>query len=806
MNTKWIFSLIFALSALLVSDLTAQSDPIGITDTLEVEFASCPRGAKAYIDVYLNNDEQLYGLSIPLRFSSQYLSCDTVIFAGSKLEHVNLMAFTINNDSGYVLFGGMIIDEEPIGVGRDLLARLVFSVSHEAPEGLQIVIDSGFVPPAGDLVLTGPEAVEIFPVFKAGILTVTAQNLPPVFKPLPKQYIMEGETLELVVEAYDRERDEIEISVARLPDGADFDSKAGLFSWTPPHVGVGSAVGNPYNVVFTASDGISSAHLELPIEVIDKNRAPQLNLAESVEADAGDLLEILVAAEDSDFDEVTISVDNLPDGAWYDNQNPGLIHWESSLADSGVYQISISATDPGGASASSELNLQLNSVSACELELESAQAYLGETAIVAVRLSNHVKINSMQLLIKYDPTALELLSTTNVGARTQSWERYLVSHDDFIGRVWVTGRADLPEGEEIGPLDVGDGNILLMNFKASSNTDYAGLYIPIEFEFLDTLADLDNTFTDENDELIGQDQISYAGGSFFIKMYDGLIGDINLNGIAFEIGDVVYYTNYFIDPYKFPLDGARWPNSDVNQDGRPGTVGDLVYLIRIITGDISASNKNLMSASGFSALLKGRAENGRLGVYSDWDDMLGGALFRFACGEQTPRVYQTERSADLELLTSFEDGMLTVLICDPEGRRIISGDGPIIEVGAEEADQISLETAELADIYGNQIAAKIVNGASIPEKFELGQNFPNPFNPTTTISFGLPTEGKVRLKIFNIRGQLVKTLVDEIRQPGYHRAEWNGTDGSGTRVASGVYFYRLKFDDYTETRKMIMLK
>jgi hypothetical protein len=806
MNTKWIFSLIFVLSALLVSDLTAQSDPIGITDTLEVELTSCPRGAKAYIDVYLNNDEQLYGLSIPLRFSNQYLSCDTVIFAGSKLEHVKLMTFKINNDSGYVLFGGMVIDEEPIGVGRELLARLVFNVSYEAPEGLEIVIDSGFVPPAGDLVLTGPEAVEIFPVFKAGILTVTAQNLPPVFKPLSKQYITEGEKLELVIEAYDREKDEIEISVTRLPDGAEFDSKAGLFSWTPPYVGLGSAVGNPYNVIFTASDGISSAHLEVTLEVIDRNRTPQLNLAEFVEADAGDLLEILVAAEDPDFDEVAISVDNLPEGAWYDNQNPGMIHWESSLADSGVYQVSISATDPGGASSTSELNLQLNAVSACELELESAQAYLGETAIVAVRLSNHIKINSMQLLIKYDPTAMELLSTTNIGTRTQSWERYLVSHDDFIGRVWVTGQANMPEGEEIGPLEVGDGNILLMNFKASTNTDFAGLYIPINFEFLDTLADLDNTFTDENDELIGQEQISYSGGSFFIKMYDGEVGDINLNGIAFEIGDVVYYTNYFIDPYTYPLDGARWPNSDVNQDGRPGTVGDLVYLIRIITGDIGTSNKNLMTASGFSASLKARVENGRLGVYSDWEDMLGGVLFRFACGEQMPQVYQTKRSADLDLLTSFEDGLLTVLICDPEGRRIISGNGPILEIGAEKADQISLETAELADIYGNQIVAKIVNAASIPEKFELGQNYPNPFNPMTTISYGLPAEGKVSLKIFNIRGQLVKTLVDEIRQPGYHRADWNGTDVSGNRVASGVYFYRLKFDEYTETRKMIMLK
>jgi len=806
MKAKRIFRLALLVFTLIAASLSAQNDPFGNMDTLGVELCSCPRGAKTQVEVYLFNDEELFGLSVPLRFPTQYLNCDTILFEGTKLEGTGLFASTIDNDSGFVLFGGVVMNGEPISQGRGVLARLVFSVSADAPEGMEITIDTGFVPPAGDFVLTGAGAAEIFPVFNAGILTVTSANLPPVFKPVQKQYIVEGETLEFAVEAYDRERDEFEISAARLPDGAVFNSETGLFSWTPPYVGSGSSVGNPYLVIFTAADGISADHMQVEIEVINKNRAPELIVADSVGADAGDLIEILIEAEDPDFEKVTIEIDNLPGQAWYDGQNPGLIHWESSLADSGDYNIQIGASDPNGSHVSEELNLRLNSVSACELEIESAQTYVGETVVVAVKLSNHVKLKSMQLLMKYDPTALELISFTNVGTRTQNWESFLVEQDEFAGKIWLTGEADIPAGDPIEPMPVGDGNIFLMNLRATSDMNFVGLYIPVQFEFMDTLTYSDNTFTDDADQFIGQDQVSYTDGSVFIKMYEGVIGDINLNGIAFEISDVVYFTNYFIDPNAYPLDGARWPNSDVNQDGRPGTVGDLVYLIRIITGDIGSSAKLEWAQHPLSCILQSRFEDDRLTIDADWEGELGGALFSFACGDTEPFVYQTERTAHLDLFSKFENGILTVLICDPEGRPILSGNEPLVEIGAPESDGIYLESAELADVYGNHIMARIVSGEAVPEQFELGQNYPNPFNPITTIEFGLPKEGEVSLKIFNIRGQLVRTILDEYREAGYHRLQWDGTNGQGEKISSGVYFYRLKFDGMTATRKMIMLK
>jgi hypothetical protein len=89
------------------------------------------------------------------------------------------------------------------------------------------------------------------------------------------------------------------------------------------------------------------------------------------------------------------------------------------------------------------------------------------------------------------------------------------------------------------------------------------------------------------------------------------------------------------------------------------------------------------------------------------------------------------------------------------------------------------------------------------------KNYPNPFNPETTISYSLQEASDVSVEVYNIRGQKVKTLVDnEQKQPGTHSVTWNGTDQSGRTVASGVYLYRVDADGgrYTSTRKMILLK
>ncbi len=118
------------------------------------------------------------------------------------------------------------------------------------------------------------------------------------------------------------------------------------------------------------------------------------------------------------------------------------------------------------------------------------------------------------------------------------------------------------------------------------------------------------------------------------------------------------------------------------------------------------------------------------------------------------------------------------------------------------------------DIHGNVsdyvlLGPEGVTGEETPETpaaSYLSQNFPNPFNPMTMIRFGLREPGRVSLRIYDTAGHFIRALVDETRDAGHYTEEWDGRDGGGRAVASGVYFYRLEAGEYTETKKMVLLR
>jgi len=113
--------------------------------------------------------------------------------------------------------------------------------------------------------------------------------------------------------------------------------------------------------------------------------------------------------------------------------------------------------------------------------------------------------------------------------------------------------------------------------------------------------------------------------------------------------------------------------------------------------------------------------------------------------------------------------------------------------------------ALLTRAIGTLTGVKIVSDKT-PKTYSLDQNYPNPFNPTTTINFSVPKTEKVRLTVYNELGQLVKTLVNDSYAPGTYQVTWDGTNQGGNQVSSGVYFYKFETNNYTQTRKMILLK
>jgi flagellar hook assembly protein FlgD len=94
----------------------------------------------------------------------------------------------------------------------------------------------------------------------------------------------------------------------------------------------------------------------------------------------------------------------------------------------------------------------------------------------------------------------------------------------------------------------------------------------------------------------------------------------------------------------------------------------------------------------------------------------------------------------------------------------------------------------------------------LPNEYALDQNYPNPFNPSTTIKYQLTQDSKVNLTIYNVQGQVVRTLVNDNVSAGFQSVSWNGKNEMGQTVASGMYMYRIQAGSFVSVKKMLMLK
>lgn len=141
--------------------------------------------------------------------------------------------------------------------------------------------------------------------------------------------------------------------------------------------------------------------------------------------------------------------------------------------------------------------------------------------------------------------------------------------------------------------------------------------------------------------------------------------------------------------------------------------------------------------------------------------------------------------------------ILMASLLTAETMTINLNNGESVEFNIEEIEQITFDS----DASVEEIAEFI---SQIPIKFL--KNYPNPFNPTTTISFEIKEAGNIKVEIFNMKGQKIKTLLDERINSGKHSVIWNGKNNKNKRVSSGMYFYKVSINGNQKINKMIMLK
>lgn len=163
---------------------------------------------------------------------------------------------------------------------------------------------------------------------------------------------------------------------------------------------------------------------------------------------------------------------------------------------------------------------------------------------------------------------------------------------------------------------------------------------------------------------------------------------------------------------------------------------------------------------------------------------------------------------DWHVLSSDRNGLIKVVAAG-----VTATSGAVVELiftrieSLSDIGEIALNDPVLDEVrLSGSVPLMGLSNQMIPGTFYLGDNYPNPFNPTTTISFGLPITSEIQIDIFNVLGQRIRTLISSRYDIGHHTVTWNGTDDSHSPVASGIYFYRLQAGDLTMNKKMVLMK
>jgi len=283
------------------------------------------------------------------------------------------------------------------------------------------------------------------------------------------------------------------------------------------------------------------------------------------------------------------------------------------------------------------------------------------------------------------------------------------------------------------------------------------------------------------------------------EIHGYLPGDVDDNG-GVNVADLTYLVDYmfFGGPAPCVLNAA-----DVNGDCGIN-IADLTYLVDYlflsgpvpVCGCIGGGAAALKISTDISVLAK--FEDGITTIALNSPVALRGLQLELKGAGVTTPVSLLDNQIDL--LYGEQDNGIRVGLLDLQGEAIIeSGTQGVIELSGE----FEITEAIVSDMNHRGLAVSIgaAKETSLPTEFALHQNFPNPFNPTTEISFSLPVAADVKLEVYNVMGQQVATIVDRFMEAGRHSVTFDGR-----AVASGIYFYRLEAGEVVETRKMVLLK
>jgi hypothetical protein len=197
-----------------------------------------------------------------------------------------------------------------------------------------------------------------------------------------------------------------------------------------------------------------------------------------------------------------------------------------------------------------------------------------------------------------------------------------------------------------------------------------------------------------------------------------------------------------------------------------------------------------------------------------------GVQLEFETGNDVQITGVQSNIEGMDVFSGTVDGLFKVGLLDMTGKAAIpAGQHDVVTINYASTSSARTEDGEIklvnAIVVGEDasemnVTIKSVGAVSsndaLPSVRALSQNIPNPFNPTTEIAYSIPKSTQVKLEVLNILGQSVRTLVDDYKVAGNYSVIWDGRDNSQHSVASGIYLYRIAAGEYSETRKMVLMK
>ena len=294
-------------------------------------------------------------------------------------------------------------------------------------------------------------------------------------------------------------------------------------------------------------------------------------------------------------------------------------------------------------------------------------------------------------------------------------------------------------------------------------------------------------------------------GTSFVVVSDSTVDTTGLNTITI--------TRSSPNPQGFSV-------MKILSEGQLWTISGLPHPMNILNGGgVYFPIGSLVKDIRIHIALPGFAEAGPDGVNFGPNGVVGGVDFQVMVNDTIVEPYYFETPLIVGLV--YKRGLLDKLGIDPLTLSLY--------FATMENDSIVFDTSGIAyttlDLTQNKILSSVAHFSSLVVKGETGtavstekekrivptgyvlrQNYPNPFNPTTVISYGIPTQTDVKIIIYDLLGNEIKTLIDQKQVQGYKKLVWDSTDKYGKKVSAGIYIYQIQTDDFIATGKMVLVK